>query len=435
MAVLAISAVTASACGSPPAQTRSAPHSPSAAPPISVVRDAGTGQPVWDIALAAPRRAVAALSDGLDTSANAGHSWTVSQPSSFLVPASLDLVSGQVVFAAEHGKVFRTVDGGRTWQSLRPPSARTYAVDFWTANAGVAMVPDRTGPSSGYFVTRDGARNWQRFRVPGWSLLGGGVPATPGGDLVQSSVCFAPGGTGWAVASRAGGVSVLVSPDGGRRWRVAIPARLLPRVSPALPATYPVAVAGCTGHAVWAVVTQWDQYGRMRAIDLLHTVNLGRSWLDVARSFFRFSGVHPLAVPAPPGGPTTLPTALNHIAWLTAPGPSAAWLGLTDSQGLAEGYAATGNGGLTWRLRSFPGSGVCPPPARSATGLPAQHYLVALTALSARVAWMVLAAKINAAPAYLYGTANGGATWTAITRFGTSSQQRLPRTGTCSAGG
>ncbi len=215
MAVLAISAVTASACGSPPAQTRSAPHSPSAAPPISVVRDAGTGQPVWDIALAAPRRAVAALSDGLDTSANTGQSWTVSQPSSFLVPASLDLVSGQVVFAAEHGKVFRTVDGGRTWQSLRPPSARTYAVDFWTANAGVAMVPDRTGPSSGYFVTRDGARNWQRFRVPGWSLLGGGVPATPGGDLVQSSVCFAPGGTGWAVASRAGGVSVLVSPAGG----------------------------------------------------------------------------------------------------------------------------------------------------------------------------------------------------------------------------
>ncbi len=194
-------------------------------------------------------------------------------------------------------------------------------------------------------------------------------------------------------------------------------------------------MAGCTEHAVWAVVTRWGRLGHLRAIDLLHTVNLGRSWLDVARGFFRFSGPHPLAVPAPPGGPMTLPTALNHVAWLTAPSPNAAWLGLTDFQGSAEGYASTSDGGRTWRLRSFPVSGACPAPAGPATSLPAGgDSLVALDALSARVAWMVLATTINAAPAYLYGTTNGGATWTAVTRFGNAPRQRLARTGTCSSG-
>ena len=432
--MLAISAVTASACGSPQAPARPARPGPTAAPPVSVVRDAGTGPPVWDVALASPGRAFAALSEGLATSANGGRSWAVSKLSSFPAPVSLDLVSGQVVFAAGHGQVLRTVDGGRTWQSLRPPAAGTYAVDFWTANAGVAMVPDRTGANSEYFVTRNGARTWRRLRIPGWALLGGGVPtAAPGGNLVQSSVCFAPGGTGWAVASRAGHVSLLVSPAGGRRWRVALPG--LPPGPADDPAERPAAVAGCTEHSVWAVVTQWGQLGHLRAIDLLHTVNLGRSWLDVARGFFRFSGLHLLAVQAPPGGPMTLPTALNHVAWLTAPSPNAAWLGLIDSQGSAEGYASTSDGGRTWRLRSFPVSGVCPAPAGTATSLPAgADSLVALATLSARVAWILLAANVSAAPAYLYGTTNGGATWTEITRFGTTSQRRLPRTGTCSAG-
>ncbi|MHB1818719.1 MAG: WD40/YVTN/BNR-like repeat-containing protein, partial [Streptosporangiaceae bacterium] len=268
MTVLAISAVTASACGSTQAPTRPARHGPTAAPPVSVVRDAGTGPPVWDIALATPGRAFAALSEGLGTSANGGLSWTVRKLSSFPAPVSLDLVSGQVAFAAGYGKVLRTVDGGRTWQSLRPPAAGTYAVDFWAANAGVAMVPNRTGPNSGYFVTRDGARTWRRLRIPGWALLGGGVPtATTGGNLVQSSVCFAPGGTGWAVASRAGHVSLLVSPDGGRRWRVALPG--LPPGPPDDLAERPAAVVGCTEHAVWAVVTQWGRLGHLRAIDLL----------------------------------------------------------------------------------------------------------------------------------------------------------------------
>jgi BNR/Asp-box repeat len=146
--------------------------------------------------------------------------------------------------------VVRTVNGGQSWRALPglPAGAGvSVGIDFWSARAGVAVVSTRPGANP-YFVTRDGGQTWQPLRVPGWSLVQGGVPIQVG-DALGASVCFAPGGTGWVVASRAGHRSVLESPDGGRHWQTALPWQVLPGKGRA-----GVAVAGCTGNAAWVAI-------------------------------------------------------------------------------------------------------------------------------------------------------------------------------------
>ncbi len=312
--------------------------------------------------------------------------------------------------------MLRTVNGGQSWRalpSLPAGAGVSVSINFWSARAGVAVVSSQPGANP-YFVTRDGGQTWKPLRLPGWSLVQGGVPIQVG-DPVGSSVCFAPGGVGWVVASQAGRGSVLESPDGGHHWQVALPWWVLPdRGRPG------VAVAGCNGDAVWVFVYQSDRYGDAAALNLLHTTDLGRSWLDVLRWTLPSGPKLPVPeVPAPPRGPRILPGALApYVDWLAAPEPDAAWIALTEDKGGQTGFGSTGDGGLTWHFWSFPGNRNSRRQVPPAATLP-PLLLEALTAVDARHAWMMFARRWRAGGSYLYATDDGGATWSKVARFRT----------------
>jgi hypothetical protein len=208
---------------------------------------------------------------------------------------------------------------------------------------------------------------------------------------------------------------VLVSPDGGRQWRVALPWRVLPNRRQS-----GVAAAGCTGDAAWVLVSQRDRYGDLAALDLLHTTDLARSWLDVLRWTLPSASNLPVPdVPSPPGGPSPLPGALApYVDWLAAPEPNAAWIALTDDKGGQTGFGSTADGGLTWHFWSFPGNPNSRQLVRPAVTLP-HLILETLTAADARHAWMMLARRWRSGRSSLYATDNGGATWTRIAVFRT----------------
>jgi len=363
------------------------------------------GPAISDVAAVGPRLAFAAGTIGLDKSADGGRSWALTAPGSYY---QVDVVSKRVVFAVGRGQIVRSVDGGQSWHALpRMPATVGGTVDFWSVSSGVALDPSRQDGI--YWITRDGGQSWRRLRLPGWSLGHGGVPIQ-NGDPVASSVCFEPGGDGWAVAARAGRWSVLESPDGDHRWHVALPSQVLPKHAG-------VAVAGCTGDAVWVFVSQSDRYGEPAALDLLHTNDLGRSWHDVLR--WGFHGFPSPAVPSPPGWPRILPNALGtYIDWIAAPQAKAAWIALTDDKGGQTGFGSTGNGGLTWHFWSFPGNPNSRQVAGPANTLP-PLILETLTAVDARHAWMLFGRQPHPGRCWLYVTDDGGAGWSKVAVFRT----------------
>jgi hypothetical protein len=263
-----------------------------------------------------------------------------------------------------------------------------------------------------YLVTRDGGHSWRSLRIPGWSLGQGGIPGQ-NADQVGASVCFAPGGAGWAVTSRAGGWSVLDSADGGRTWHVALPPGLLSdRRQPA------VAIGGCSGHAVWVVLSQGDKYGDPTERDLLHTTNLGRTWLDVLRWTLASARNPPVPqVPSPPGGPRQVPGLGPYLTWLAAPAPNTLWVSLADDNMVHTGLGVTADGGLTWHFWAITRNQTQPGP-RVAAGAPTTG-MGSLTAVDARHAFMLTPDPTRKSRCWLYATADGGAAWSRIAMFRT----------------
>jgi photosystem II stability/assembly factor-like uncharacterized protein len=131
--------------------------------------------------------------------------------------------------------VFRTTDGGKTWE-------KTLFVDENTGCSDIAMDPanpriafagmwqfemktwgrESGGPGSGLFMTRDGGTTWKR-------LTGNGLPAKPVGKI---AVAIAPSNPGrvYAIIETGDGVpykgkdtergTLWRSDDGGTHWRV-----------------------------------------------------------------------------------------------------------------------------------------------------------------------------------------------------------------------
>jgi photosystem II stability/assembly factor-like uncharacterized protein len=125
---------------------------------------------------------------------------------------------------AERG-VFRSTDGGNTWQKILYVDENTGANDvvFDPANPNVLYASmyqvRRTpysltsgGPGSGLYKSTDGGNAWKR-------LDGGGMPA---GILGRIGVAVAAGGTGrvYAMIESKGDNALYRSEDGGGHWRM-----------------------------------------------------------------------------------------------------------------------------------------------------------------------------------------------------------------------
>ena len=190
---------------------------------------AGTGE-AWAI------RDADIMGDGVYKSADAGRTWKhmglpeTGRIARILVhPANPEIVFvcalGRTTGPQQERGVFRTTDGGQTWQ-------QTLSVNPDTGCSGISIDPNDPnlllagtwevvmhtwamfsgGPGSGVYRSRDGGATWERLKSPG-------LPKSPVGKI---DVAIAPsnGKRMFALIQTANQGSLWRSDDGGDSWKV-----------------------------------------------------------------------------------------------------------------------------------------------------------------------------------------------------------------------
>jgi photosystem II stability/assembly factor-like uncharacterized protein len=268
--------------------------------------------------------------------------------------------------------VYRTRDGGRTWEGLGSPSGRSCGggpsyLSFADRRHGWLEPVSPNAPSAELLGTTDGGRTWtQRAEGPPGQVP---PPALP----CLGPIRFVSPARGWL--GRCGDGRLYTTADGGRRWApVAIP---LPRGSDArfdLPW-----LAGGSGVLAATLGTRPPgEDGLTRAVAFAVSRDGGLTWSVVAT---RRVARCPLPSVAGPW-PTAVAGARDW--WIAAGGSPPVFEVTTDA-------------GLTWRrvvARGLP-SGAC--------------AVVSVSAAGARTAWVV--ARTRAGGSALFRTADGGRTW------------------------
>jgi photosystem II stability/assembly factor-like uncharacterized protein len=189
---------------------------------------AGTGE-AWTI------RDSDVTGDGVYKSTDAGATWTnmglaeTGRIGRIIVhPANPDIVYvcalGRATSPQQERGVFKTADGGRTWQrslfadpntgcsglSMDAHDSNTLFAGFWQVEL-TTWVMNSGGPGSAVYVTHDGGSTWKK--------LDNGLPKSPVGKI---DVAVAPSDAKrvYALIQTANQGSLWRSDDGGEAWRV-----------------------------------------------------------------------------------------------------------------------------------------------------------------------------------------------------------------------
>lgn len=166
---------------------------------------------------------------------NSGRRWHVVTPPVKLVSSSAFLgrnvawIEADALHPPRTEPVYRTLDGGRSWQRLGPVKSGCQ-LDFVDRRHGWCTVSGGAAGSASVWVyrTRDGGASWalvSRTAVPGQGV------STPGALPLgcDKTFGFTSPRIGWAALTCAGGDSPLyISTDGGARWH-RLPAVRLPK--------------------------------------------------------------------------------------------------------------------------------------------------------------------------------------------------------------
>jgi photosystem II stability/assembly factor-like uncharacterized protein len=188
-------------------------------------------------------RSNVSLGDGIYKSTDAGKTWTRMglEKTGRIGRIVIDPRNPDVVLAAALGHgygpqpergVYRTTDGGKTWERALFVDENTGISDLtMDANnprvlfAGAWQIDIKTwgrtsgGPGSGVFVSRDGGATWKR-------ITGHGLPDPPLGKI---AVAVAPSDSSrvYALIETGDRGSLWRSDDGGERWHLVNHSRLL----------------------------------------------------------------------------------------------------------------------------------------------------------------------------------------------------------------
>ncbi len=264
------------------------------------------------------------VGDGMYKSTDSGKTWRhLGLRDGQQIPAILvDPSDPKVVFVAVLGHpygpnaergVFRSSDGGETWQKVLYKDENTGAIDLafdpknprtiyavlWAARQGPWENGAWSGPKSGLFKSTDGGTTWQQ--------LTGGLPA-PAQGLGRIGITIAPSDSNRMYALVEGRPSALYrSDDAGANWRqVNTESRIVGRGSD------------------FACV-RVDPRNR----DIIYVANTSTYWsLDGGETFTAFKGA--------PGGDD------YHTIWINPDQPHVILLA-SD-----QGATITVNGGTTW---------------------------------------------------------------------------------------
>ncbi|MBN2147650.1 MAG: DUF1906 domain-containing protein [Anaerolineales bacterium] len=290
---------------------------------------------------------------------DSGLSWQVRSPQDAIIQAAFfrDASSGWLVAAQPRLLVYATVDGGGTWQPVEipgaPPGAVPLALTFIDSERGWLSL---SLPSSANFNlgllyrTQDGGQSWQALPLPGAGSVHFNTPEI-GWALVEDILyCTRDGGQSWTVQSpilpgEAGAVfyslPTFFDPQSGL-----LPVTLLDPYSPRME-IYATADGGLTWTMVSALPLQPE--------DALLDASLLTTFLDPQHWWVAHSSgdLHL----SQDGGHTwqlyqaTLPRGALKMAfeepqagWLLTSGGDCTSLGCTLFSGLWQ----TSDGGLTW---------------------------------------------------------------------------------------
>lgn len=227
--------------------------------------------------------------------------------------------SAQVAWVSGHGGVvLRTTDGGAHWTPIPAPGADSLQFrDVHAVDSAVAwLLAAGPGARSRIYHTQDGGRSWTAQFV--------------NRDSSAFYDCFAFWDERRAVAfsdAVDGAFQVLVTDDGGARWRP-VPAADLPpaqRGEGAFAASGSCVVTAGTGHA-------WIGTGAADTARVLRTTDGGHTWAA--------------AVTPVPGGPTA---GLASLAFIDTLHGVALGGDVADATSRGPNAARTADGGRTWR--------------------------------------------------------------------------------------
>ncbi len=195
----------------------------------------GTGEPFI--------RSNVSLGNGIYRSTDAGKTWKHMglEKTGRIGRIAIDPRNPDVVFAAALGTcygpqqergVYRTVDGGRSWERVLFVDENTGISDLAmdpnnprTLFAGAWQIDIKTwgrksgGPGSGVFVSRDGGATWKR-------ITGHGLPEPPLGKIAVA-VAGSDSLRVYALIETGQRGSLWRSDDGGEKWKLVNHSRLL----------------------------------------------------------------------------------------------------------------------------------------------------------------------------------------------------------------